>query len=234
MYSKWYCCCLVMSNSLWPRGLQHARLPCLHYLLELVQAHVHWVSDPIQLSCTLSSPSPAFNLLHHQSLFQWVGSLGQVTKILELQLQHHPSNEDSELISLKIDWFVLLAVHGTLRSLLKHYSLKASILWCSTFFMVHKVHMVSHPYVTTGKNIALITWTFVGKVTSLLFNMLSRFAIHFFPRSKYLLISLLLSPSTVILEPKKIKSVTVSLFPHLFAMKWWDRMPWSSIFECEF
>ena len=184
MYSKWYCCCLVMSNSLWPRGLQHARLPCLHYLLELVQAHVHWVSDPIQLSCTLSSPSPAFNLLHHQSLFQWVGSLGQVTKILELQLQHHPSNEDSELISLKIDWFVLLAVHGTLRSLLKHYSLKASILWCSTFFMVHKVHMVSHPYVTTGKNIALTRWTFVSKVMSLLLNMLSRLAITFLPRSK--------------------------------------------------
>ena len=106
--------------------------------------------------------------------------MGQVTKILELQLQHHPSNEDSELISLKIDWFVLLAVHGTLRSIIKHYSLKASILWCSTFFMVHKVHMVSHPYVTTGENIALITWTFVGKVTSLLSNMLSRFAIHFF------------------------------------------------------
>ena len=124
MYSKWCCCCLVMSNSLWPHDCSMPGFPILHYLLELAQAHVHWVSDAIQLCCTLSSPSPACNLLQHQGLFQWVGSLCQVTKILELQLQHHPSNEDSELIFLKIDWFVLLAVHRTLRSLLKHYGLK--------------------------------------------------------------------------------------------------------------
>ena len=157
---------------------------------------------------SLLSPSPAFNLLQHQVLFQWVCSLCQVAKVLTLQLQFYPSNEYSELISLRIDWFVLLTVHGTLRTLLQHYSLMASILWFSTFLMVQ----FSHPYMTTGKNIALITWTFVGKVMSLLFNILFRFVIPFFPRSKCLLISWLLSPSTVILEPKKIKSVTVCTF----------------------
>ena len=140
-----------------------------------------------------------------------MGSLHQVAKILELQFQHQFS-EYSGLISFRINWFDLLAVHGTLRSLLKHYSLKASILWCSTFFMVHKVHMVSHPYVTTGKNISLIIQTFISKVMSLHFNTLSRFVIAFLPRSKHLLISWLQSLSTVILEPKKIKSVTVSTF----------------------
>ena len=91
---------------------------------------------------------------------------------------------------------------------------------------------VSHPYMTTGKTIALTIWTFVGKMMSLLFNMLSRFVIAFLPRSKLLLISWWQSLSTVILKPKKIKSVTVCTFPHLFAMKWWDWMPWSSCFEC--
>ena len=118
----------------------------------------------------------------------------------------HPSNEYSRLISLRIDWFDLLAIQGTLKSLLQHHSSKASILWYSAFFMVQ----LSHPYMTTGKTIALTRWTFVGKVMSLLFNMLSRFVIAFLPRSKRLLISWLQSPSAVILEPKKIKSVTVS------------------------
>ena len=101
----------------------------------------------------------------------------------------------------------LLAVQGTLKSLLQHHSSKASILWHSVFFMVQ----LSHPYMTTGKIIALTRWTFVGKVMSLLFNMLSRFVIVFLPRSRCLLISWLQSPSAVILEPKKIKSVTVSI-----------------------
>jgi len=100
----------------------------------------------------------------------------------------------------------LLAVQGTLKSLLQHHSSKASILWCSAFFIVQ----LSHPYMTTGKTIALTKWTFVGKVMSLLFNMLPRLVIAFLPRSKRLLISWLQSPSAVILEPKKIKSVTVS------------------------
>ena len=104
-----------------------------------------------------------------------------------------------------MEWLDLLVVQGTLKSFLQHHSLKASILQCSAFFIVQ----LSHPYTTTGKTIALTTWTFVGKVTSLLFNMLSRLVIAFLPRSKRLLISCLQSPSVVILEPPKIKSVTV-------------------------
>ena len=119
-----------------------------------------------------------------------------------------PSNEYSGLISFMTDWFDLLAVQGTLKSLLQHHSSKASILQCSVFFMVQ----LSHPYMTTGNSIALTIWTFVSKVMSLLFNMLSRFVIAFLPRSKRLLISWLQLPSAVILEPKKIKSVTVYTF----------------------
>ena len=126
-----------------------------------------------------------------------------------------PSKEHPELISFRMDWLDLLAVQGTLKSLLQHHSSKASILQCSAFFMVQ----LSHPYITTGKTIALTRWTFVGKVMSLLFNMLSRVVITFLPRSKCLLISWLQSPSAVILETKKIKSDTVFTFPHLFPMK---------------
>ena len=115
-----------------------------------------------------------------------------------------PSNEYSGLISFRMDWLQLLA--GTLKSLLRHHSSKASILQRSAFFIVQ----LSHPYMTTGKIIALTRWTFVGKVMSLLFNMLSRPVITFLPRSKRLLISWLQSPSAVILEPPKIKSDTVS------------------------
>ena len=113
-----------------------------------------------------------------------------------------------------MDWWDVLAVQGTLKSLLKHHSSKASILWHSAFFIVQ----LSHPYMTTGKTIALTRWTFVGKVMSLLFNMLSGLVIAFLPRSKCLLISWLYSPSAVILEPKKKKSL-FPLFPNLFAMK---------------
>ena len=116
-----------------------------------------------------------------------------------------PSNEHSGLISCRIDWLDFLAVQGTLKSLLQHYSSKASILRCSAFFIVQ----LSHPYMTTGRTIALTRQTFVGRVMSLLFNVLSSLAIGFLPKSKRLLISWLQSPSAVILEPKKIKSVTV-------------------------
>ena len=115
-----------------------------------------------------------------------------------------PSNVHSGLISFKIDGFDLLAVQGTLKSLLQHHNTKTSVLQCSTFFMVQ----LSHSYMTTGKTIVLIIWNFVSKVMSLLFNMLSRFVIAFLPRSKHLLISWLQSLSAVILELKKIKSVT--------------------------
>ena len=116
-----------------------------------------------------------------------------------------PSNEYPGLISFRMDWLNLLAVQGTLKSLLQHHSSKASILGCSAFFMVQ----LSHPYMTTGKTIALTRQTFVGKIMSLLSNMLSRMVITFLPRSKRLLISWLQSPSAVILEPPKIKSATV-------------------------
>ena len=117
-----------------------------------------------------------------------------------------PSNEYSGLISFRMDWLDPLGVQGTRESLLQHHSSKTSILWHSAFFMVQ----LSHPYMTTGKTIALTRWIFVGKGMSLLFNMLSRFVIAFRPRSKHLLISWVQSPSAVIWEPKKIKSVTVS------------------------
>ena len=117
-----------------------------------------------------------------------------------------PSSEHSRLISFRMDWLDLLAVQGTLKSLLQHHSSKASILQCSAFFIVQ----LSYPYMTTGKIIALTRWTYVDKVMSLLFNMLSRLVIVFLPRSKRLLISWLQSPSAVILEPRKIKSDTVS------------------------
>ena len=126
---------------------------------------------------------------------------------MELQLSIRLSNESSGLISFRINWFDLLAVQGTLKSLLQHHSSKASILWHTVFFMIQ----LSHPYMTTGKTMVLTRWTFVGKVMSLLFNRLSRLVIAFLPRSKRLLISWLQSPSTVILEPKKIKSITVSI-----------------------
>ena len=133
-----------------------------------------------------------------------------------------PSNEYSGLISFRMDWLNLLAIQGTLKSLLQHHSSKASILRCSAFFIVQ----LSHPYMTTVKTVALTRQTFVGKVMSLFFNMLSRLIISFLPRSKHHLISWLQSPSAVIWESKKIKSVTVSIVS-LFAMKWWDWIPWS-------
>ena len=126
-----------------------------------------------------------------------------------------PSSEYPRLISFRMYWLDLLAVQGTLKSLLQHHSSKASILQHSAFFTVQ----LSHPYMTTGKSITLTRQTFVGKVMSLLLTMLSRLVITFLPRSKHLFISWLQSPSAVILEPPKIKSDTVSTVPHLFPMK---------------
>ena len=143
-----------------------------------------------------SSSPPAFNLSQHQGLFQRIPSSHQVVKVLELQ---HQSSEYSGLIFFRMDWLDLLAVQGTLKSLLQHHSSKASIIQCSAFFIVQ----LSHPYMTAGKTIALTRWTFVGKTTCLLFNMLSRLVITFLPRSKRLLILWLQSPSEVILEAKK-------------------------------
>ena len=128
-------------------------------------------------------------------------------KYWSFSFSNSPSSEYSGLISMRIDWFDLLSVQGTLKSLLQHHSSKASNRWCTAFFMVQ----LSHPYMITGKTVALTRWTFVGKVMSLLFNILSRLVITFLQRSKCLLISWLQSPSAVILEPKRIKSVTVSI-----------------------
>ena len=131
-----------------------------------------------------------------------------------------PSNEYSGLISFRMDWWDLLAVQETLKSLLQYHSSKASIVWHSAFFLVQ----LSHPYMTTGKTTALTRWTVVGKVMSLLFNMLSRLVIVFIPRSKHLLISWLHSPSAVILEPPK---QSLPLF-HCFSIY----LPWSDATRC--
>ena len=167
-------------------------LPFHHQFPEFTQTHLHWVGDAIQPSHPLSTPSPpTFNLSQHQGLFKWVSSSHQYWSF---SFSISPSNEYSGLISFRINWFELLAVQGILKSLLQHHSSKTSILQCSAFFIVQ----LSHPFMVCGKTIALTRWTFVGKVMSLLFNMLSRLVIAFLPKSKCLLISWLQSPSAVI------------------------------------
>jgi len=186
-------------------------------LLKLMSTDSVIPSNHFSLCCSLLlqySIFPSIRVLSNESVLRigW-------PKYWSFSFNICPSNEYSGLISFRMDWLDLLAVQGTLKSLLQPHSSKASILWHSAFFIVQ----LSHPYMTTGKTIALTRWTFVGKVISLLFNMVSRLVIAFLPRSKRLLVSRLQSPSAVILEPPKIKSVTVSLF----AKKWWDQMPWS-------
>ena len=197
-------------------------LPVHHQLLEFTQIHVHWVSDAIRPSHPLLFPSPpAFNLSQHQGLFKGVSSSHQVAKVLEFRFNIRLFNEHPGLISFRMDWLDLLAVQRTFKSLLQHHSSKASILWHSAFFIVQ----LSHPYMTPGKTIALTRWTFVDKVMSLLFNMLSRSVITFFPRSKCLLISWLQSPFAVILEPPQNKvSHCFQCFPIYF--------PWSDGTGC--
>ena len=171
-------------------------------------------SNHLILCCPLLlllSIFPSIRVFSNESAFhiRW-------PKYWSLTFSISSSNQYSGLISFRTDWLDLLAVQGALKSLLQHHSSKASILWLSAFFMVQ----LSHQYMTTGKTTALTTRTFVNKVMSLHFNTLSRLVIAFLPRSRHLLISWLQSLSAVILEPKKVKSVTVSIFfPHLFAMK---------------
>ena len=177
-------------------------LPVHHQLPEFTQTHVHWVSDAIQSSHPLSFPSllapipPSIRVFSNESTLcmRW-------PKYWSSSFSISPPKEHPGLISFRMDWLDLLVVEGTLKSLLQHHSSKASILWRSAFFTVQ----LSHPYMTTGKTIALTRWTFVGKVMSLLFKMLSRLVTTFLPRSKRLLISWLQSPSAVILEPPKNK-----------------------------
>ena len=166
--------------------------------IELVLPSYHTIlCHPLLL---LPSIFASFRVLSNESvLIRW-------PKYWSFSFSIIPSKEHPGLISFRMDWLDLLAVQGTLKSLLQHHSSKASVLWRSAFFTVQ----LSHPYMTTGKTIALTRWTFVGKVMSLLFNMLSRLVITFLPTSKHVLISWLQSPSALILEHRKIKSDTVS------------------------
>ena len=194
-------------------------LPVHHQLLEPTQTHAHHVMTPsnhlILCRPLLLPPSifPSIRVFSNESALRirW-------TKDLSFSFSISPSDEHPGLISFRMDWLNLLAVQGTLKSFLQHHSSKASILWRSAFFTVQ----LSHPYMTTGKTIALTRWTFVGKVVSLLFNMLFRLVIAFLPRSKRLLISWLQSPSAVILEPPKNK------VSHCFPIY----LPWSDGTGC--
>ena len=197
--------CPTLCNSM---NCSTSGLPVHHQLPEFTQTHVYRVDDAIQPSYPLSSPSPpAPNPFQHQSLSNESALRMRWPKYWSFSFNISLSNEHPGLISFRKDWLDLLAVQGTLKSLLQHHSSKASILWHSAFFIVQ----LSHPYMTTGKTIALTRQTSVGKVMSLFFNMLFRLVITFLP-SKCLLISWLQSLSTMILEPKKIKSVTLSTF----------------------
>ena len=214
-----------MSDSLRPHEPQHARPPCpsptarvYPNLCPLSQwCHPTISSSVIPFSSCPQFP-PSIRVFSNESTLRM-----RWPKYWSFSFSISPSNEHPGLVSFRMDWLDLLAVQRTLKSLLQHHSSKASIPWHSAFFIVQ----LSHPYMTTGKTIALTRWTFVDKVMSLLLNMLSRLFITFLPRSKCLLISWLQSPSAVILEPPKIKSATVSTISHLFGMKWWDWMPWS-------
>jgi len=193
-----------MSDSLQPHGLQHTTPPC-----PLPTPGVYWNSCPLSRWChpTISSSVIAFSSRLQSfptsrsfPISQFFASGGQSIGVSA------STSVLPGLICFRRDWLDLLAVQGALKSLLKHHSWKASVLQCSAFFIVQ----LSHPYITSGKTIALTRRTFVGQIISLLFNMLSSLVITFLPRSKHLLIPWLQSPSAVILEPKKIKSATVS------------------------
>ena len=190
-----------MSDSLWLHGMQHARPPC-----PLQTPGVHSNSSPLSRWCHPAFSSSVVPFSFRLQSFPAVGSFpvsqffasgSQSIGVFSFSIS--PSNEYSGLISFRMDWLGLLAAQGTLKSLLQHHNSKASSLQCSAFFIIQ----LSHPYMTTGKTIALTRWTFVGKTMTLLFNMLSRFVIAFLPISKCLLISWLQSPSTVISKPKK-------------------------------
>ena len=205
--------CLTLCD---PKNYSTPGFLVLHYLSDFTQIYVHWVSDAIKPSYPLLPPSPpALNLSHHRGLFQWVGSQHQVPKYWTFSFSISSSIAYLGLISFRIDWFDLLAVQGTLKVF------SSTIVRKYQFFRAQpSLWSNSHtPNMTTGKTIVLNIWTFVSKVLSLLFNTLSRFVIAVLPRRKHLLISWLQSPSAVILESKKIKSVTVSIFSPLICYK---------------
>ena len=197
--------CLTLCD---PMDCSTPGFPVHHQLPEFAQTHVHQGSDAIQPPHYLSFPSPpAFNLSQHQGLFQWVSSSHQVAKVLELQLQHQ-----SFQWIFRTD-FLLDGLVGSPCSPRNSQGSSPTLHFktINSFMLSFLYSPISHLYMTTGKTIALTRWTFVSKVMSLLFNMLSRLAIAFLPRSKSLLISRLQSPSAMILKPKKIKSATISI-----------------------
>ena len=214
----------VVSDSLRPRESQHARPPC-----PLPTPGVHpnscassWWCHPAISSSVVPFSSCPKSLPGSESfpMSQLFTSGGQSIGV-SASVSISPSNEHAGLLYFRMDWLDLLA--GRLSRVFSNTTVQKHQFFGAQLSSQSN----SHPYMTTGKTIALTRWTFVDKVISLLFNMLSGLVITFLPRSKHLLISWLQSPSAVILEPPKIKSVTVSTFPHLFTMKWWDQMPWS-------
>ena len=215
----------VVSNSLWPHGLQQARPPC-----PSPTSGVYSNSCPLSWWChsnhlILCRPLLPPSVFPNIRVFSDESTLHmRWPKYWSFSFRISPSNEYSGLIAFRMDWLDLLAVQGTLKSLLQHHSSKALILRCSAFFIVQ----LSHTYVITGKTIALTRWTFVGKKLSLLFNMLSRLVITFLPRSKRLLFSWL----QWFWSPENWSLPLFPLFPYLFAVKWWDRMPWTLFSEC--
>ena len=206
-----------MSDYLQPHGLQHARLPCPSptpgaysnsMSIESVMPSNHLIlCHPLLL---LPSIFPSIRVFSNESVL-----CIRRPKYWSFSFSISPSNEYSGWVSFRMDWLDLFAVQGTLKSLHQHHSSKASILQHSTSFIVQ----LSHSYMTTGKTITLTRWTFVGKLMSLFLNMLFRLVIAFIPRSKHLLISWLMSPSTVILEPPPKSLSLFPLFPHVFTMK---------------
>ena len=205
----------VKSNSLWPHELQHARPPCpsptpgvCSNSCPLSRWYHPIISSSVVPFSSCPQSFPESGSFQMSQLFTSVGQSIGASASTSLS----PSNEYSGLISFRMDMLNLLAVQETLKSLLQHYISKASILQCSSLFIVQ----LSYPNMTIGKTIVLTRWTLIGKVMFLLFNKLSRLVITFLPRNKHLLISWLQSPSAVILEPQKI----IFHCFHLFAMKW--------------
>ena len=212
-----------MSDSLQPHGLQHTRPPC-----PSPTPRAYSDSCPLSRWCHPAISSSVVPFSSYLQSFPASGSF-LMSQFFASGGQSIGVSASASVLPVNIqDWFPLgwtdfLAVQGTLKSLLQHHSSKPLILWCSALFIVQQ----SHSYMTTGKTKALTRQTFVGKVMSLLFNMLSRLVITFLPRVKHLLISWLQSTSEVILGPPKIKSLTVSIVSPSICMKWWDQMPWS-------
>ena len=215
----------LLSDSLQPHGPQHTRPPCPSPTLGF-----HPNPCPLSWGCHLTI---SFSVVPFSSCLQSFPAIGsfQMSQFFTSDGQNIGISASASVLPMNIqDWFpigltglISLQSKGLSRVFSNTTVQKHQFLRHSAFFMVQ----LSHPYMTTGKTIALDRQTFVSKVMSLLFNMLSNFIIAFLPRSKCLLISWLQSPSAVILEPRKIKFLTVSMFSHLFFMKWWDQMPWS-------